>query len=117
MKLDPQMSDKAFLELVGGRLSALRVALNLTQGELAEQTGLGLRTVQRLEQGEAAMQLSGFVRVCRALGILDRFEMLIPEQKSSPMDQLKLQGQKRQRATGRKTAPVEKKTWTWSERA
>jgi hypothetical protein len=36
------------------------------------------------------------------LGLLERFEMLIPEEVASPMAQLKQQGRKRQRATGEK---------------
>lgn len=109
------MSDERLLQLIGERLAQLRLAKNLTQEQLAEQAGLGLRTVQRLESGEAATQLSGFVRVCRALGLLERLDALIPEQAISPIAQLKLQGKKRRRASGRKTAASEPKKWKWGE--
>lgn len=111
------MSDEQWLKRIGERLARLRLAQNLTQGQLAERAGLGLRTVQRLELGVAATQLSGFVRVCRALGLMERFESFIPETPASPMAQLKLQGRKRQRATGRKKpmASGEKKKWTWGD--
>ena len=55
------------------------------QAQLAEQAGLGLRTVQRLELGTAATQLSGFLRMCRVLGLVGRFEALVPEPAASPM--------------------------------
>ena len=88
MSIDKNLTDTAILQLIGERLARLRLAKNLTQAQLAEQAGLSLRTVQRLELGEAATQLSGFVRVCRALGIVAGFDTLVPEQTASPMQQL-----------------------------
>ena len=114
MKISPSLTDEALLKLIGERLARLRLAKNLTQGQLAEQAGLGLRTVQRLELGAAATQLSGFVRVCRVLGLVERFEAFIPEVAASPMAQLKQQGRRRQRATGKKAAGEPGK-WTWGE--
>jgi len=96
-------------------LAGLRLARNLTQVQLAEQAGLGLRTVQRLESGAAAAQLSGFLRVCRVLGVLDRLDLLLPEPVPSPIEQLKMQGHKRQRASSRKTGRGGKTEWTWGE--
>ena len=115
MKIDTQMTDDALLKLIGQRLASLRLARNLTQQQLAEQAGLGLRTVQRLELGATATQLSGFMRFCRVLGLLDRLETLIPEPAASPMAQLESQGRRRQRATGRPAASGKKKKWTWGE--
>jgi len=115
MKFDPSMADDALLKLIGERLAGLRLARNLTQQQLAEQAGLGLRTVQRLELGLAATQLSGFVRVCRVLRLIERFDLLIPEPSPSPMAQLKSEGWKRQRAKGKRAAPTRPKTWTWGE--
>lgn len=123
MKIGGKLTDAVLLKLVGQRLLQLRLARNLTQRQLAEQAGLGLRTVQRLELGAAAMQLSGFVRVCRVLGLVERFELLVPETAPSPLEQLKLQGRKRQRASGRRQAqgkPAGKAAgkpvkWTWAE--
>lgn len=115
MKIAPQLTDEALLKLLGERLARLRLTKNLTQQQLAEQAGLGLRTVQRLELGAAATQLSGFMRVCRVLGLVERFEALVPEEADSPMEQLKQQGRKRQRATGKKAAEGQSKKWTWGE--
>lgn len=117
MQIDSQMTDDAVLRLLGGRLAALRLARNLTQQQLAEQAGLGLRTVQRLELGAAATQLSGFIRVCRVLGLVENLELLVPETPESPMAQLKQAGRKRQRATGRRKSPGRAKKWTWGEPA
>jgi len=117
MKIASHITDEALLKLLGERLARLRLTKNLTQQQLAEQAGLGLRTVQRLELGAAATQLSGFVRVCRVLGLVERFEALVPEETASPMAQLKQQGRKRQRATGKPAASGKPKQWTWGEPA
>lgn len=117
MKINSALSDEALLKQIGARLAAVRLAANLTQGQLAEQAGLGLRTVQRLELGVAATQLSGFLRICRVLGLLDRLEVLLPEAGPSPMEQLERAGQRRRRATGRRRAPDGNGAWTWGEPA
>lgn len=114
MKMDASLTDDALLKLLGARLAARRLALDLTQQQLAEQAGLGLRTVQRLELGAAATQLSGFLRVCRVLGLLEQLDQFVPETVASPMAQLALQGRSRQRASGTRAAAGARKTWTWS---
>jgi transcriptional regulator with XRE-family HTH domain len=103
------------LKLIGKRIAQLRLSKNMTQEQLAEQAGLGLRTVQRLELGQSATQLSGFVRVCRVLDLTDRFDTLLPEPPVSPIAQLRLQSRQRKRATGRKAVAPAAKKWTWGE--
>lgn len=115
MNIDKTITDDALLNLIGERVAGLRLARNLTQQQLAEQAGLGLRTVQRLEQGAVATQLSGFIRVCRVLGLLENLDAFIPEPAPGPMLQLAQQGRKRRRASGSKTAPEKSKKWTWAE--
>ena len=115
MKITAQLTDESILKELGGRLTTARLGRNLTQAALAEQAGLGLRTVQRLELGAAATQLSGLVRVCRVLGLVEGFDTLLPEEGASPIAQLKQQGRKRQRASGRKAAAGAPKAWTWGE--
>ena len=59
MNIESTITDIALLQLIGERLSQWRLSKNLTQAQLAEQAGLALRTVQRLELGAAATQLYG----------------------------------------------------------
>jgi transcriptional regulator with XRE-family HTH domain len=115
VKIESYLTDQAFLEIIGERLAGLRLAQNLTQEQLATQAGLGVRTIQRLESGAAATQLSGFIRVCRELGLLERFDSLVPEAVASPMARLKREGRTRQRATGTKRAESTPKKWTWGD--
>lgn len=113
MKIAAQLSDEGILRELGERLTGVRLERNLTQAALAEQAGVSKRAVERLELGEVAMRLSGFVRVCRALGLVERLDALIPEPMLSPIAKLKLKGRERRRASGKKTAVSVPKKWTW----
>jgi transcriptional regulator with XRE-family HTH domain len=115
MKITSALTDEAVLKLLGERVAAHRLTLNLTQQQVAEQAGLGLRTVQRLEWGASATQLSGFVRVCRVLGLAENLELLVPPPTPSPIAELKQARVKRQRASGRTSPPKRGKKWTWGE--
>jgi len=115
MKISEELTDSAVLEELGMRLAGARLGRNLTQAELAEQAGVSKRTVERLESGAVATHLSGFLRVCRVLGLLEHFESLVPEAATSPMEQLKQQRGKRQRATGKRGSVVKPGKWTWGD--
>ena len=113
MKITKQATDTAILGELGGRLAKIRLDHNLTQAQLATQAGISKRTVERLETGAVATQLSSFIRVCRVLGVIERFDLLVPEPVPSPVAQLKLGGKKRQRASTTKSAKSSPKKWHW----
>lgn len=118
MKITAQLTDGAVLTELGARIARLRLDQNLTQADLANLAGVGKRTIERLEAGQVASQLSVFIRVCRVLGIMDRFEVFLPEPAPSPMAQLRLQGRARRRARGSRAAKpgmLAEKKWTWAE--
>ena len=68
-----------------------------------------------MESGATSTRLSGFLRVCRVLGVLDRLDLLLPEPAPSPIEQLKMHGKKRQRVRPRKNERGTKSEWTWGE--
>lgn len=113
MRINASASDDAVLQELGERIAAARLALNLTQAELADQAGVSKRSVERLESGQVATQLSSFVRVCRALGLIENLDALLPTPTVSPIALLKLQGRRRQRASKPKAAKPG--AWTWGE--
>jgi transcriptional regulator with XRE-family HTH domain len=116
MRISPDLSDEAVLRELGERLASVRLARDLTQAALAEEAGVSKRTIERLESGQVASRLSAFVRVCRVLGLVDRLETLVPPPALSPVDQLKLAGRRRQRASGgRVPARSSAKRWTWGD--
>jgi transcriptional regulator with XRE-family HTH domain len=115
MKITAQATDQAVLNELGGRLAATRLERNLTQAQLAERAGVSKSTVQRLESGSVATQLSGFVRVCRSLALIERMNLLVPEPVPSPIQQLKLRGRKRKRASTARSSKASSRKWQWGD--
>jgi len=115
MNIRPEFSDELVLQGIGERLARTRLERNLTQAKLADTAGISKRTLERLESGAASTQLTTFIRVCRALGLLPRFDTFLPKPLPSPLEQVKLQGRKRKRASGRRIEKTPNKKWTWGE--
>lgn len=121
MKVDRYLTDEAVLSELGARLERTRLERNLTQRELAAEAGVERKAVQRIEAGES-VKLTSFIRVLRALGLLDALDRLVPEPVPSPIELLKLHGKRRRRASGarrkRKKAPPaqdEVGPWRWGD--
>ena len=114
MNINPDLNDEAILEELGKRLTQRRIELALTQQELAEQAGIGKRTLERLEAG-ASVQISNFIRVLRKLDLLDVLGSLLPETGPRPMDLLKLHGKTRKRASSprKKYKDNPDTKWAW----
>jgi transcriptional regulator with XRE-family HTH domain len=118
VKITAETTDELVLQEIGRRLLGARLAKNLTQAQLAAEAGVSKRTIERLENGSVGTQLSGFVRVCRVLGVLARLDLFVPEAAPSPMAQLQSGGRVRRRASSlpaKSAAPSAK--WEWGEHA
>ena len=118
MRIDPQLTDAAVLAELGSRLARIRLERNLTQREVADNAGVALPTVQRLEAGESATLVS-VIRILRALDLLGALDALVPEPSPSPLELLKLHGRTRRRASRRKPRSGRDETapWTWGDDA
>lgn len=92
------MTDQAVVQELGRRIEQLRLERNLTQQAVADEVGLSRISYRRLEAGEA--KLVNVVAVLRALGQISLLDRAIPDTVFSPMEQLKLQGKQRKRASG-----------------
>ena len=115
MRLSKQLSDEAVLRELGNRLASARLAKNLTQAELAQEAGISKRTIERLESGEVASRLSALVRVCRVLGLIERLDSLVPVAAPGPVEQLKLAGRARKRASKPRQPTARPRKWTWGD--
>ncbi len=105
MRIASYLTDEAVLSELGARLERHRLERNLTQRELAAWAGVERKAVQRIEAGEA-VKLTSFLRVLRALGLLDALDQLVPEPLPSPIELLKLRGKERRRASGERGGRV-----------
>lgn len=98
---------------LGERLAHLRLSRNVTQGELARDAGIHLRTLRRLESGEGA-SLDTFIRVLVALGIEGNLDLLVPDPGIRPIERVRLKGHERRRARASgKEQPDE--PWQWGD--
>ena len=61
--------------ILGERLKAQRLVLNLTQATLAEKAGIGVSTVARIESGQGGT-LDNIIRLAIALGMINHFAEL-----------------------------------------
>ena len=93
------MSSGAICKEIGQRLKRARLNANHTQKEVAERAGLSVTAVQSVERGDA--RLESVVLVLMALDMVEQIRNFVPEQEISPLQLVKLQGKKRQRASGR----------------
>jgi transcriptional regulator with XRE-family HTH domain len=105
-------TDEAILIDLADRLSAARLARNLTQAQLARSAGISKRTRERMEAGKSA-QVTSLIRVLRALDLLDAFAQLLPPPQPGPVELLRRAGKPPERASG--TAQPPSKPWTWAE--
>ncbi len=108
------MSDDAMLKELGSRIAQYRLNRNLTQDALAREAGVSKRTIHRVEHGHS-IQASNLIRILRALHLLGNLEALIPEPAISPIQQIKMQGKSRKRASSITDKPEQKELWSWSD--
>ena len=86
------------LSEVGDSIRKLRLQYNLSQGVVAERSGISFGAYRNLESGQGA-SLRSFLAVCRTLGKTDWMRTLPPPM-ISPMEILRRENRPaRQRAT------------------
>jgi transcriptional regulator with XRE-family HTH domain len=116
MLIEPNTPDDLVLRELGERLARTRLEKNLSQAGLAQEAGVSKRTVERIEAGEA-VKSNSLIRVLRGLGLLEALDRLVPEPLPSPVERLRLQGRRRQRAGTRRSAceAPAGKPWRWGD--
>jgi len=92
------MTNHSIAAEIGHRIEQMRLEQNLTQQQLADEIGLSRVSYRKLVSG--AGKFENVIAVLRALGRMDLIEQFVPEAVFSPMEQLKLKGRQRQRASG-----------------
>ena len=92
------MTNQAIVAELGRRIEQLRLEQNLTQQQVADEVGLSRVSYRNLVSGSGKFE--NVIAVLRVLGQLNAVDQLIPETIFSPIEQLKLKGKQRQRASG-----------------
>ena len=97
------------------RLENIRLARNMTQMQLAEEAGVSLRTIGRLEKGQG-ISVDTFIRALIALGIHQNLEALLPDPTVRPIERIDTRGSERKRARP-SIAAKESAPWSWGDGA
>lgn len=105
------VSPKILAEQLGERLKQARLNQNVTQEFIAERIGVSRRTVINAEKGQATLET--FVAILQVLGLVEQLNLFLPEQPISPIQLAKLQGEKRQRASGSRLVSEVEESSEW----
>lgn len=97
----------------GKRLAKLRLARNVTQQMLARESGIGLRTLRRLEAGQPT-SFDTFLRIAIALDLSDGLLAAVPSYDIRPIERVENRGKERRRARP-KALSQQGGTWTWGD--
>lgn len=87
MKIEYLTPNDTILNELGRRLAHLRKQQGFTQTELAEEAGLGVATLRRIESGQSG-QMESWVKIIKALRITASIDALLPEHFDSPRAQV-----------------------------
>ncbi len=99
---------------LGRRLANLRLARNVTQRALAEDAGIGLRTLRRIEAGQPS-NLDNVLRLAIALDVADGLLNAVPAREIRPIERVDSgSNRERRRARPRKAEPP-KAPWSWAD--
>ena len=80
-----EYSTPELVRLLGERFKEYRMRCNLTQKEVAEQSGIGLTTIHKFENGTAGnLSLSTFILLLKVIGQVDALDDVLPELPDSP---------------------------------
>lgn len=80
-----EYSTPELVRLLGSRFKEYRMRCNLTQQEVADQSGVGLTTIHKFENGTAGnLSLSTFILLLKVVGRINAFDDLLPELPESP---------------------------------
>ena len=80
-----EYSTPELVRLLGERFKEYRMCCNLTQKEVAEQSGIGLTTIHKFENGTAGnLSLSTFILLLKVIGQVDALDDVLPELPESP---------------------------------
>jgi len=93
MKISNNLSTEVILSEIGGRIKRVRLRRNVSQKTLADDAGVGVATLIRLEAGKT-VQIDTLIRVLRELSFLDNLELLVPPDNISPMEALAMEKRK-----------------------
>lgn len=99
--------------LLCGQLRKIRLTRNFTQTRLAQESGVAIGTIRRLEDGKG-VSLNTFIRILMALGLQQNLGALLPDPSIRPIERVNKGGSERKRARLKRSEPVAS-PWAWGD--
>ena len=87
MKIEYLTLDQVALGELGRRLARVRKQQGLSQTELAQEAGLGVATLRRIESGKSG-QMESWLKIMKALRMTASVDAFLPEKFDSPRAQV-----------------------------
>jgi transcriptional regulator with XRE-family HTH domain len=84
MKITHLTPEAEILRELGRRLATVRKQQGLSQAKLAQEAGVGVATLRRIEAGKDG-QLASWIKISKSLNMIAAIDMLMPEKFQSPM--------------------------------
>lgn len=80
-----KFSNTQILQMLGLRFKDYRLLMNVSQSDMAKASGVSISTLHKFETGTITnMNITNLMALLRLIGMLDRFDNLIPEQPANP---------------------------------
>ena len=95
------------------QMQNIRLARNVTQAQLARESGVSLRTIKKLEDGQG-VTLDTFIRIMIALRLQNNLRTLLPDPTVRPIERVNIHGSERKRARPVRSIH-EDAPWTWGD--
>ena len=87
MKIDSLLPNRVILSELGQRLARIRKQQGFSQTRLAEEAGLGVATLRRIEAGQSG-QMDSWLKIMKALRMTASVDAFLPENFDSPRAQV-----------------------------
>ncbi len=113
MKIDNYSSNEAVLKEMGKRIKKSRINAGYTQAELADISGVSLKTISLAEQGND-MKFGNVLKILRALDMLENIDAILPEVIVRPSE-IRSYGKERERVRKTSVRSQDDSTWKWGD--
>ena len=104
MKIKSLTPEPEILKELGLRLARMRKQQGYSQTRLADEAGVGVATIRRIEAGQDS-QLESWVKILKPLNMIASVDALLPENFVSPMAQV-MSDRKNRRKSKRESAGI-----------
>jgi len=98
MKINPLTPETEILKELGERLARIRKQQGFSQTRLADEAGIGVATVRRIEAGQDS-QIESWLKLLKSLSMTSAIDALLPENFNSPMAEALAASGKRRKPT------------------